>query len=77
MYKCTSGQRSFYCKGEAAWNSLPGELRNYASLNRKTNYRPFSLTSFNCPYTNTEIIIICVLILILVLFKLYFLGAGY
>ena len=24
-------------------------------LNRKTNYRPFSLTSFNCPYTNTEI----------------------
>ena len=77
MYKCTSGQRNFYCKGEAAWNSLPGELRNYASLNRKTNHKPFSLTSFNSPYTNTEIIIICVLILILVLFKLYFLGAGY
>ena len=45
----------FTAKVKQHGNSLPGELRNYATFNRKTNYRPFSLTSFNCPYTNTEI----------------------
>ena len=55
VYKCTSDQRNFYCRGEAAWDSLPGELRNYASLKSKNKQKAFSLTSFNCPYTNTEI----------------------
>ena len=46
VYKCTSGQRSFYCKGEAAWNSLPGELRNYATFKSKNKLQALLFDEF-------------------------------